>query len=191
MHLKSDRIYRIQEVDSLSSISLRNASTPYALGVELRDNYALAEKVVILNRSSRKEVVYKDTRIALDGLYANSEFFEVFDFKLASGSPEGILDEPYGMVLTMESARKFFGDEDPVGKFLEVDTLGSYEVRGVLEESRQKSHIQFEALVSLSTMELIDKRREEPRFVDNWETGWGSLFCCGEVAVDIIDSFVG
>ena len=61
----------------------------------------------------------------------------LFDFKLASGSPEGILDEPYGMVLTRETARKFFGDADPVGKFLEVDTLGSYEVMGVLEETRQ------------------------------------------------------
>ena len=49
IHTKKDRIYRIQQVDSLANIGLHIASNPYALGTELRDNYALAEKVVIPN----------------------------------------------------------------------------------------------------------------------------------------------
>lgn len=40
IHTKSDRIYRVQQVDSLASIGMRMASNPYALGTELRDNYA-------------------------------------------------------------------------------------------------------------------------------------------------------
>ncbi len=174
IHTKSERIYRVQQVDSLASIGLKIASNPYALGTELRDNYALAEKVVILNNNFGGEGVYKDTRLAFNGLYTNTEFFDVFDFKLEDGSVEGILDEPYTMVLSRETADKFFGDEDPMGKFIEIDTLGSYEVKGVVAKTRQKSHIQFEALISLSTLEILDQRRNEPRFVNNWETGWGS-----------------
>jgi putative ABC transport system permease protein len=45
VHLKGDRIYRVQQVDSLDNISLKIASNPYALGTELRDNYAVAEKL--------------------------------------------------------------------------------------------------------------------------------------------------
>ena len=45
---------------------------------------------------------------------------------------EKILDEPYTLVLNRETADKFFGDEDPVGKFIEIDSLGAYEVKGIL-----------------------------------------------------------
>ena len=174
IHTKKERIFRVQQVDSLASIGLKIASNPYALGVELRDKYAIAEKVVILNDNFRGEGLYNDTRLGLRGLYANTEFFEVFDFKLQDGSVAKILDEPYTMVLSRETADKFFGDEDPIGKFIEIDTLGAYEVKGVVARTRKKSHIQFEALISLSTLEILDQKRDEPRFVNNWETGWGS-----------------
>jgi len=174
IHTKKERIFRVQQVDSLASIGLKIASNPYALGVELRDKYAIAEKVVILNDNFRGEGLYNDTRLALRGLYTNTEFFDVFDFKLQDGSVEKILDEPYTMVLSRETADKFFGDEDPIGKFIEIDTLGAYEVKGVVARTKQKSHIQFEALISLPTLEILDQKRDEPRFVNNWETGWGS-----------------
>lgn len=174
IHLKKDRIYRIQHTDSLSNMPLKLASTPYALGPELRDNYAIAEQVVILNSTFGGEGLYNDTRLDLNGMYTNSEFFDVFDFKVQGGSRAGILDEPYSIVLSNKTAKKFFGDVDPLGKFIEIDTLGTYEVKGVLTETKQKSHIQFENLVSMSTLELLDQRRENPLFVNNWETGWGS-----------------
>ncbi len=174
IHTRGSQIYRVQQVDSLDNLSLKIASNPYALGTELRDNYAIAEKVVILNNTFSGEGMYKDTRVDFNGLYTNSTFFEVFDFQLEEGSADGILDEPFTMVLSHETANKFFGDENPIGKFIEIDTLGAYEVKGVVEKSKQKSHIQFEALVSLSTLEILDQRRDEPRFVNNWETGWGS-----------------
>ncbi len=174
IHTKKERIYRIQQVDSLSEVSLKMASNPYALGIELRDNYAIAEKVLILNNSFRGEGLYNDTRLEFSGLYTNTAFFDVFDFQLQDGSVEEILEEPYTMVLSRETADKFFGDEDPIGKFIEIDTLGAYEVKGVMAKTRQKSHIQFEALISISTLEILDQKRDEPRFVNNWETGWGS-----------------
>jgi putative ABC transport system permease protein len=174
MHSKSHRIYRVQQVDSLDFTNLKLASNPYPLGIELRDRYAFAEKVVILNDNFRGEGKYKDTRLAMNGLYTSSEFFDLFDFQLQEGAAEGILDEPYTMVLSRETADRFFGDEDPMGKFIEVDSLGAFEVTGVISKSKQKSHIQFEALISLQTLEILDQRRDEPRFVNNWETGWGS-----------------
>jgi putative ABC transport system permease protein len=174
MHTKGDRIYRVQQTDSLDFTTLKIASNPYPLGIELRDNYAIAEQVVILNEDFYGEGVYQETRIGLNGLYTNSAFFEVFDFQLEAGSPEAILDDPYTMVLSRETADKFFGDEDPLGKFIEIDSLGAYEVKGIISKTKSKSHIQFEALISLPTLEILDQRRAEPKFVDNWETGWGS-----------------
>ncbi len=174
VHAKKERIYRVQQIDSLASVGLHIASNPFALGTELRDNYAIAEKVIILNNNFRGEGIYNDTRLPLNGIYTSSDFFDVFDFKLEQGSIEGILDEPYTMVLSKETADKFFGDENPIGKFIEIDTLGAYEVKGVAAKTKQKSHIQFEALISLPTLVILDQKRDIPRFVDNWKTGWGS-----------------
>lgn len=174
MHTKSKRIYRVQQVDSLFEMSLKMASNPYALGIELRDNYAIAEEVIILNNSFGGEGLYKDTRLSFNGFYTSTEFFDVFDFQLAHGSVEGILDEPYSLVLSWETANKFFGEEDPIGKFIEIDTLKAYEVKGVLARTSEKSHLQFEALVSMSTLEILDQIRDEPRFVNNWSTTSGS-----------------
>ncbi len=174
MHTKSKRIYRVQQVDSLFEMSLKMASNPYALGIELRDNYAIAEEVIILNNSFGGEGLYKDTRLSLNGFYTSTEFFDVFDFQLEQGSVEGILDEPYSLVLSWETANKFFGEEDPIGKFIEIDTLRAYEVKGVLAKTSEKSHLQFEALVSMSTLEILDQKRDEPRFVNNWSTTSGS-----------------
>ena len=174
MHTKKERIFRIQQVDSLSAIPLKMASNPYALGIELRDNFAIAEKVLIINNSFRGEGLYNDTRLSFNGLYTSSTFFDVFDFQLQDGSAEGILDEPYTIVLSRETAVKFFGDEDPMGKFIEIDTLRSYEVKGIIEETKEKTHFQVEALISQSTLEILDQKKDEPTFINNWETTWGS-----------------
>jgi len=173
MHTKGDRIYRVQQVDSLADIGLRMGSNPYALGIELRDKYAFAEEVVILNNSFGGAGLYNDTRLDFNGMYASTTFFKVFDFKLEKGSVNQILDEPYTMVLSWETANKFFGEEDPIGKFIEVDSV-AYEVKGVMAKTKKKSHIQFESLVSISTLEIRDKQRDTPRFVNNWETSYGS-----------------
>ena len=173
MHTKGDRIYRVQQVDSLADIGLRMGYNPYALGIELRDKYAFAEEVVILNNSFGGAGLYNDTRLDFNGLYTSTAFFDVFDFQLQQGSVEKILDEPYSMVLSWETANKFFGEEDPIGKFIEVDSL-AYEVKGVMAKTKLKSHIQFETLISVSTLEIQDKQRDIPRFVNNWETSYGS-----------------
>jgi len=173
MHAKKDRIYRVQQVDSLASIGLKMGSNPYALGVELRDKYAIAEELVILNNSFQGTGLYNDTKLDFGGLYTSSTFFDVFDFQLQGVSVANILDDPYTMVLSWETGQKFFGDEDPIGKFIEVDSI-AYEVKGVLAKTKTKSHIQFESLISVSTMEILDKQRDTPRFVNNWEIGYGS-----------------
>jgi putative ABC transport system permease protein len=171
---KKDWIFRIQLTDSLSNVGLKFAATPYPLASELVHNYSFVEKAVVMNSTFEGEGVKNQARIALKGLYTSSDFFRVFDFRLKSGNPEKILDEPYTVVLTEEIAGKFFGDQDPVGQFLQVDSLGNFLVTGVLARTKKKSHIQFEALVSLSTFEAIEIAKESPDIINNWNSYWSS-----------------
>jgi len=169
-HTKKDRIYRVESIDSLSKISLnRYASTVLPLAEELKNKYTGIEETAVFNSSFYGEGVYNDKRISLNGLYANSAVFKVFDFNLKDGYSEKILEDPFQIILKEETAVKFFGSENPVGKSLQVDSIGNFTVAGVIKQSNKKSHIRFEALASLSTLEAFEKmRKNEHITATNW-----------------------
>ena len=87
------------------------------------------------------------------GLYADSTVFEVFSFRLLRGNPQTALSAPRGMVLTESFARKYFGEEDPLGKVLKVDGREDYEITGVMQEVPAASHFTFDFLVSMATFD--------------------------------------
>ncbi len=82
-------------------------------------------------------------------------FFKVFSFEFLYGDPSTALKDPMSMVITMETAKRYFGDADAVGKTVEVkEKDGSwmtYTIRGVLADIPVRSHLQFDALVSLAS----------------------------------------
>lgn len=79
-----------------------------------------------------------------DAAYVDSTFFDVFSFHFVNGSPGGALQEPYSVVLLKPVADKLFGDEDPVGKVININDNFSkhdFKVTGVVDESLGKSHL--------------------------------------------------
>ncbi|MCK4853626.1 MAG: ABC transporter permease, partial [Bacteroidales bacterium] len=87
-------------------------------------------------------------------IFADSTFFNVFSFKLLKGNPETCLKEPRSIVLTEEYGRKYFGDEDPMGKTFRIEQdTNFYVVTGVMEDIPVNSHIHFKMLGSLCTFE--------------------------------------
>jgi putative ABC transport system permease protein len=89
---------------------------------------------------------YKEKSIYEDQeYYVDSTFFDMFAYHFVYGSPAGVLDKPYTMVLLESVANKLFGNENPVGKVVTIeDGYGKQDitVTGVVDESMGKSHIQ-------------------------------------------------
>ena len=85
-------------------------------------------------------------------LFADSTFFNVFDFKLLKGDPKTALERPRSMILTEEYAKKYFGNQDPMGQkmIVEADTI-LYTVTGVVQNIPDNSHIKFDMLASMSS----------------------------------------
>lgn len=83
--------------------------------------------------------------------FVDSAFFDVFSFKLLSGNPEKCLTQPRSVVLTEYSAKKYFGDEDPINKIIKVDG-SDYTVTGLVENTPDNSHFQFDFLACFSTL---------------------------------------
>lgn len=67
-------------------------------------------------------------------IFADSTFFDIFSFEFEIGDPGSALDSPYDIVLTAKSAQKYFGDQNPIGKTLNVEGSYDFRVAGVLKE---------------------------------------------------------
>jgi putative ABC transport system permease protein len=170
-HKKRDRIYRIQTKDNLSKEALNKyASTTWPLAKELKDNYPFVEESVALMRGFGGEGISDEKRFSVSGLFATPSFFNLFDFKLKNNSGSNPLGEPSSIVLTEEVANKFFGDSDPIGRTIIFKYWGNFKVTGVIPKTEQKSHLQFEVLVSSSTISSLEKENKIGKTTDNWDS---------------------
>ena len=104
--------------------------------------------------------VFYETR----GLIADPSIFEIFTFPFVQGDSKTALSEPLDVVITETMAKKYFGNENPVGKTIEVEgSLAA--VKGVIQDIPHNSHIQFDFL---SSFEFIEK-------VTGYGMSWGSF----------------
>lgn len=138
----------------MAGATLDQAITAAPMAQALLNDYPEVLHAVRINRSGAWLVKYGENRFNEDGvLFADSSFFSVFDFKLLSGDPKSALSNPRSMILTEKFARKYFGNEDPVGKrlSLEADT-NLYTVTGVIQNIPANSHFRFDMLGSLNSL---------------------------------------
>jgi putative ABC transport system permease protein len=171
---KRDRIYRITttRVNSDGSDGQRNASASMALRSELLEKYTGIEKVVRLRYGFGNhwlEFEDQDVNIPLAGFYADPEVFDFFEYEFQYGDPASALKEPYSVVLTRKSANKLFKEENPIGLTIRVG-IATYTVTGVLKETSKKSHVVFEALASMATIESLkaESNSEVTDFTNNF-----------------------
>jgi len=155
-HDKSDRIYRVWISGSMPATEMRHAVSSPPMAEALLNDYPEVEQSVRL-RMAGGWVVRQGDRIfqetAQEFLFADSTFFDVFSFNLIKGDPATCLTEPRSIVLTEEYARKYFGDDDPIGRTLKIEQDTNLSViTGVMEDFPQNSHFHCKMLGSLTTL---------------------------------------
>lgn len=92
------------------------------------------------------------------------EFFDLFDFagsplKWISGDPKTSLKEPASVVVTSAIAKKYFGNEDPIGRTLRFQKAFDFKITGVISDFPSNTDFPFTILVSYSSMPLLFKER--------------------------------
>jgi putative ABC transport system permease protein len=85
-------------------------------------------------------------------LYADSAFFRIFSFPLLKGDPATALNAPYQVVISESMAKKYFGDQYPIGKTLKFDNDKDYTVTGVARDIPDNSQITFDFAASFSSL---------------------------------------
>lgn len=169
-HTKADRIFRVhstyQDISSDDPFDL--ASTSVFIGKKLKEDYPGLEKVLLMRRNFRKDLKMGENVISVRGLYSGEEFFDVFSFELLSGNPATALSEPNSLVLTEETAKKLFDDQDPLGQIVQAGDE-SFTITGVMKDIPSNSHMQFEVLASFMTFEN-EMKKINASFI--WSSIW-------------------
>jgi len=107
--------------------------------------------------------------IPVNGYFADSNFFEFFDFELKYGNPKTVLNEPYSIVLTEETSKKLFNEENPVGKIIQFKDYGDFQVTGVIKDNNYKTHMSFGVIANGSSMRFIEKLSYMEAGFNSWE----------------------
>jgi putative ABC transport system permease protein len=159
-HENADCIYRV--------IREERAFTPAPLGPELKEKIPEVEAAARIIRNSNTLVSYEQDHYLEEEFYwAEPATFDIFSIPFESGDPRTALKEPFAIVLSQRSAKKYFGDADPIGKTLTVSEQYQFKVTGVFVDMPANSHFTMDAAVPYETYF---------RLTSNNITGWRSNF---------------
>ena len=158
MHSKADRIYRIHEIFQSEGVGERSASQPFPVASTLLNDHPSqvlsavrifnfqAPTLALATTDNKKE--FNESRL----FFADSTFFDVFDFPLLEGDRKEVLARPLSIVITESMARKYFENENPIGKFLRFQGRQNLLVTGILKDIPPNTHFQFDFLVYFQTL---------------------------------------
>ncbi|MDR9416534.1 MAG: ABC transporter permease, partial [Gracilimonas sp.] len=168
-HPHPDETFRvITQVNYNNADNDRFATTPIPLTEALKE-YEFVDTVVPMYRNLYGKASTEEKTLSLSGFFTSPGFFEVFGFDLASGNEELALAEPFSIILTEYNARRFFGEEDPMGKILTIEGSGDFTVTGVLKEIPSNTHIRIGALASFSSLPLLGQNSGMLSKLNSWD----------------------
>ncbi len=155
-HQKKEQIYRvITEVNDSYFGSRTYATAPAILASDFLNDQESIDKLVRISSGFGGKAKTESKALLLDGIYADKEFFDIFSFQLLEGDASNALDNPFSIVLTKEMESRFFDQESAIGKAIEIEDIGFFQVTGIVEDPPVNSHLRFNSLVSFSTLEAL------------------------------------
>ena len=154
-HSKKENIYRLIADVEVPNDVLEIDRPALAVPPHLKDDFeeiADAVRIMSIPLAVRNgDLKFKEE----NELAADATFFDMFDYKLLQGDKASVLQEPYSIIVTPETAKRYFGSENCIGKTLtllneDIDNK-TFTVTGIMEEAPQNSRFRPELLISFST----------------------------------------
>ena len=166
-HTKGNRIYRLVTDLFSTSEPIHEPNTSMPMAINLKADYPEIENIVRFNGNSmllrRGNVKFQENGT----VFADSTLFSIFDFPLLQGDPATALKEPFSVILSETTAKKYFGDANPMGQTMNFSDSGFIaKVTGVMKDIPENSSIKADLFVSMSTRK---------RFRDSLDYSWGNF----------------
>jgi ABC-type antimicrobial peptide transport system permease subunit len=145
-HKKTDRICLMYSRDKNNGELDVWPRTSTLMAPALKQDYTEVEDAV------RFRIVYflmtaGEKHLNMQGAFADPGFLSVFSYPLLKGNPKNTLTDNHSIVLTGNLAKKLFGNEDPMGKIVRIDSTDNFTVTGVLKDLPGNTELEFEYLL--------------------------------------------
>jgi len=162
-HRNGDRIYQLYNQVKVNGRLEAYDAQPSAVASAIKANYPQVEEVNRLSGVGSFVLKHGDKRFESKGLLTDANFFKFYSYSFLQGNPVTALTGSHNIVLTQQMAKKLFGDADPMGKIVKIDSNANFTVTGVLKPLPGNTRFNYvEYMVPLSYMREV-----------HWErTGW-------------------
>lgn len=152
-HTQHESIYRIESNFTISGRNDRFAIVPVPMGPAFKLEFPEVQTYVRLLGAGNSLIKYGDKEYYEERFYfADSTIFDVFTHEFILGGPERAITESQTIVLSETTAKKYFGENNPIGELLTSGSGRSYKVTGVFRDLPSNSHLKYDALLSVATI---------------------------------------
>ncbi|MCF8369050.1 MAG: ABC transporter permease [Bacteroidales bacterium] len=155
-HKNADNIYRLVNIYDFEGVGENSASAPFPVAFTLQNDFpeVIRNVVRLFNfQAPRSFVEYEEKKFNEKRFFfADSTYFSIFDHHFIQGNPKNALDKIGSLVITQSMAKKYFANEDPIGKSVKFEGGLSLVVTAVIEDVPEESHFKFDFMGSMSSL---------------------------------------
>ena len=151
-HSKKENIYRLCEVQSFPGTNTQKVALSMSgMGPTMIEEFPEIENFTRFLNFGEQLIELEDRKITVEQVVGvDSTFLSIFDYKLISGNPKSVLEDPLQAVLSEEMAIKLYNRLDIIGEMFTLDDQ-RYVINGVIENTPEKSHLQYDIMISLKS----------------------------------------
>ena len=162
-------IYRLNEVQTIGTEETQKvALSMFPMGPTLRQEFPEIKNFTRIRWNQKYQLTKDNKKLFVPQVFfVDSTFLKMFDFAMIRGDRNTALLKPHSAIITEETAKKLFGDANPIGKPITHygDDTVTFAVTGIIANVPKNSQLQFDALFSLNTM-------YKPWMFTNWGGNW-------------------
>lgn len=147
-HMKGDRLYVISNRDMNQGQMWAWVNTPKIMGPTLKKDFPDIEKFTRYDQFNNFLTTYNNKKIVSQVAFVDPGFFDMFSFPIVKGNKNKLLQNANSVVLTQNFAETLFGNSDPVGKTIKIDSVNLVTVDAVLQDLPNNTSMQFDYLLS-------------------------------------------
>lgn len=162
-HANARTIYRVEQDQPGDAGKFHVNVTPYPMAPSLKAEIPEVQEAVRWTNPGALLVRFGDNAFFENGVRAvDPAIFRVFTFPLVRGNAEKALAQPGSLVLTEETAKKYFGGADPLGKVVTINNTYPFTVTGVMIKAPANSTVRPDMLVPFDFIKTLGQ------YDDSW-----------------------
>ena len=149
----ADRIYAVAMEEKHPSQTDHSLATQFPFAEAMRTDFSDLDAISRIYGVSEAQMTIDNQMFTEKNiLFTEPEFFKMFDVQFVLGDPNNHLENPNSIIITEETAKKYFGNESPIGKSIKLNNLLDFSVSGVVKAPPANTNLPYTAIASVKDL---------------------------------------